>query len=462
MANSNASLTPGIFKAYDIRGVLGKTLDTAIARQIGQAFGSAALEQGEKTVVIGRDGRLSGPSLSAALAEGLQSTGVNVIDVGMVATPMLYFATHTLGAASGIMVTGSHNPPDYNGFKMVLAGDAIYGETIQQLYQRIVAGRFASGSGSYREQNVREAYLSRIIGDVRLARPMKIAVDCGNGVAGAVAGELYRGLGCEVTELFCEVDGNFPNHHPDPAHPENLQDLIRALQTTDAELGLAFDGDGDRLGVVTKDGQIIFPDRQLMLFAQEVLSRHPGAPILYDVKCSRHVAEVVKAAGGEPLMGKTGHSLVKARMKETKAPLGGEMSGHVFFKDRWYGFDDGLYSGARLLEILSRLADPNAALNALPQSLSTPELQVTCAEAENHAVVDRLQKEASWPGAQQVLTIDGVRVEYADGFGLVRASNTTPVLVLRFEAENEAALSRIQQSLGAAIRSVKPDAELPF
>ena len=462
MANSKANLTPGIFKAYDIRGVLDKTLDTDIARQIGKAFGSAALEKGEKTVVIGRDGRLSGPSLAAALAEGLQSTGVNVIDVGMVATPMLYFATNTLGAPSGIMVTGSHNPPDYNGFKMVLAGEAIYGDTIQQLYQRILAARFATGSGSYRQHDVREAYLSRILGDVKLARPMKIIVDCGNGVAGAVAGDLYRGLGCKVTELFCEVDGNFPNHHPDPAHPENLQDVIHALQTTDAELGLAFDGDGDRLGVVTKDGQIIYPDRQLMLFAQEVLSRHPGAPILYDVKCSRHVAEVVKAAGGEPLMGKTGHSLVKARMKETQAPLGGEMSGHIFFKDRWYGFDDGLYSGARLLEILSRLADPNATLNALPQSMSTPELQVTCAEGENHALVERLQKEASWPGAQQVLTIDGVRVEYEDGFGLVRASNTTPVLVLRFEAENESALSRIQQSLGAAIRSVKPAAELPF
>lgn len=462
MTNSTASLTPGIFKAYDIRGVLGETLDTSIATQIGQAFGSAALAKGEKTVVIGRDGRLSGPSLSAALAEGLQSIGVDVIDVGMVATPMLYFATNTLGAASGIMVTGSHNPPDYNGFKMVLAGEAIYGETIQQLYQRILANNFASGGGAYRQHDIRAAYLARIIGDIKLAKPMKIAVDCGNGVAGVVAGDLYRGLGCEVIELFCDVDGNFPNHHPDPAHPENLEDLIQALSTTDAVLGLAFDGDGDRLGVVTKDGQIIYPDRQLMLFAEEVLSRHPGAPILYDVKCSRHVAEVVIAAGGKPLMGKTGHSLVKARMKETQAPLGGEMSGHLFFKDRWYGFDDGLYAGARLLEILSRLVDPSATLNALPQSMSTPELQIKCVEGENHAVVARLQKEASWPDARQVLTIDGVRVEYADGFGLVRASNTTPVLVLRFEAENETALSRIQQSLGKAIRQVKPDAELPF
>ncbi len=462
MVTGTASLTPGIFKAYDIRGVLGKTLDIDIAYQIGQAFGSAALAKGESTVVIGRDGRLSGPSLLAALAKGLQSAGVHVIDIGLVATPMLYFATYALDAPSGIMVTGSHNPPDYNGFKMVLAGEAIYGETIQQLYRRILNKALASGEGSYRQHGIRDAYLARILSDVTLAKPMKIAIDCGNGVAGAVAGDLYRGLGCDVIELFCEVDGHFPNHHPDPAHPENLQDLIDLLRTSEAVLGLAFDGDGDRLGVVTKEGQIIYPDRQLMLFAQEVLSRHPGAPILYDVKCSRHVADVVKASGGQAMMGKTGHSLVKARMRETQAPLGGEMSGHIFFKDRWYGFDDGLYAGARLLEILSKVTDPSAPLNALPQSLSTPELHVACAEGENHAIVERLQSELSWPDATEVLTIDGVRVEYADGFGLVRASNTTPVLVLRFEADSPEALSRIQQSLGQAIRSVKPDAELPF
>jgi phosphomannomutase/phosphoglucomutase len=413
-------------------------------------------------VVIGRDGRLSGPELSAALAEGLQSAGVDVIDIGMVATPMLYFATHTLGASSGIMVTGSHNPPDYNGFKMVLAGAAIYGDTITALYQRLQEGRLAQGRGSYREHSIRDAYLQRIVGDIKLARPMHIAIDCGNGVAGAVAGDLYRQLGCTVTELFCEVDGNFPNHHPDPAHPENLQDLIRTLANSDAEIGLAFDGDGDRLGVVTKTGEIIYPDRQLMLFAQEILSRHPGAPILFDVKCSRHVAEVVKAAGGQPQMCRTGHSLVKAKMKETGAPFGGEMSGHLFFKDRWYGFDDGLYAGARLLELASRVSDPGAMLNALPQSISTPEPQIALAEGENHAVVAQLQRDAQWPGARDVITLDGVRVEYADGFGLVRASNTTPVLVLRFEAEDTDALHRIQQSLGAAIRAVRPDALLPF
>ena len=462
MVTGAVKLNPGIFKAYDIRGVLGTTLDNGIAYQIGQAFGSAAVECGESTVLIGRDGRLSGPELSAALAEGLQSAGVDVIDIGMVATPMLYFATHALDASSGIMVTGSHNPPDYNGFKMVLAGAAIYGDTITMLYQRLREGRFAQGRGSYRSHSVRDAYLHRIVGDIKLARPMHIAIDCGNGVAGAIAGDLYRQLGCTVTELFCEVDGNFPNHHPDPAHPENLQDLVRTLANGDAELGLAFDGDGDRLGVVTKAGEIIYPDRQLMLFAQEILGRHPGAPILFDVKCSRHVAEVVKAAGGQPLMCRTGHSLVKAKMKETGAPFGGEMSGHLFFKDRWYGFDDGLYAGARLLELASRVSDPGAMLNALPQSISTPELQISLPEGENHAVVAQLQRDAQWPSATDVITLDGVRVEYADGFGLVRASNTTPVLVLRFEAEDADALHRIQQSLGAAIRAVRPDAVLPF
>ncbi len=459
---TSALLTPGIFKAYDIRGVLGSTLDPAIARQVGLAFGSAALDKGERTVVIGRDGRLSGPALSAALAEGLQAAGVDVIDIGMVATPMLYFATHVLGAASGIMVTGSHNPPDYNGFKMVLAGEAIHGEAIQALYRRIVDNDVRSGQGSYRRHDVRDAYLARIVGDVKLARPMKIAIDCGNGVAGSVAGDLYRGLGCEVTELFCEVDGNFPNHHPDPAHLENLQDLVRELANGDAEIGLAFDGDGDRLGVVTKDGQVIFPDRQLMLFAQDVLTRHPGGTILYDVKCTRHIAPVVEAAGGRPLMCQTGHSLVKAKMRETGAPFGGEMSGHLFFKDRWYGFDDGLYAGARLLELASRMQDITRTLNALPQSKSTPELQITLAEGENHALVARLQKEAQWPGASQVVTIDGVRVEYPDGFGLCRASNTTPVLVLRFEAEDDAALARIQRVVGDAITRIRPDAVLPF
>jgi phosphomannomutase / phosphoglucomutase len=456
------TLSKSIFKAYDIRGIIGKTLDAGIARQIGQAFGSAVRAKGEQNVVIGRDGRLSGPELSAALAAGLQSAGVNVIDLGVVATPLLYFGTHVLNAQSGIMVTGSHNPPDYNGFKMVLAGEAIYGDAIQALHQAILNEDFTHGSGAYRTHDIREEYLARIVGDAKLARPMKIAVDCGNGVAGAFAGDLYRMLGCDVIELFCEVDGTFPNHHPDPAHPENLQDLIRCLQDTDAEIGLAFDGDGDRLGVVTKDGQIIYPDRQLMLFAQDVLKRHPGGEIVYDVKCTRHIASWVRAHGGKPLMWKTGHSLVKAKMRETGAPLGGEMSGHIFFKDRWYGFDDGLYAGARLLELLSRLEQPSAVLNALPQSISTPELQLPLAEGENFALIDTLQRDAQFPDATEIITIDGLRVEYADGFGLARSSNTTPVVVMRFEAESEEALQRIQADFRRVILAAKPDAQLPY
>ncbi|MBY0571754.1 MAG: phosphomannomutase/phosphoglucomutase [Burkholderiaceae bacterium] len=455
-------LSPSIFKAYDIRGIIGKTLDADVAYLIGQAFGSAAVAKGEKTVVIGRDGRLSGPDLITALAKGLQSTGVDVIDLGVVVTPMVYFGTNVLGATSGIMVTGSHNPPDYNGFKMVLAGEAIYGDAILALYQTILKKEFAQGSGSYRTHDIKAAYLERIIGDVKLARPIKIAVDCGNGVAGAFAADLYRGMGCEVIELFCEVDGTFPNHHPDPAHAENLQDLIRCLQTTDAEIGLAFDGDGDRLGVVTKDGQIIYPDRQLMLFAEDVLTRNPGAQILYDVKCTRHIAPWVKARGGVPLMWKTGHSLVKAKLRETGSPLGGEMSGHIFFKDRWYGFDDGLYAGARLLEILSRVTDMTATLNDLPQSASTPELQLKLAEGENFTLIAAMQANANFPGSDEIITIDGLRVEYPDGFGLARSSNTTPVIVMRFEAETPAALARIQAAMKQAVLAVKPDAVLPF
>lgn len=455
-------LSKSIFKAYDIRGIINKTLDADVAYSIGQAFGSAALAKGEKTVVIGRDGRLSGPSLAAALAKGLQSTGVDVIDLGVVATPMVYFGTNVLDASSGIMVTGSHNPPDYNGFKMVLAGEAIYGDTILALYDRIVAKDFVMGAGQYSTHDIKASYLERIVSDVKLARPIKIAVDCGNGVAGAFAGDLYRAMGCEVIELFCEVDGNFPNHHPDPAHPENLQDLIRCLQNSDAEIGLAFDGDGDRLGVVTKDGQIIYPDRQLMLFAADVLSRNAGAQILYDVKCTRHLAPWIKSHGGQPLMWKTGHSLVKAKLKETGSPLGGEMSGHVFFKDRWYGFDDGLYAGARLLEILSKVADMTKTLNDLPQSTSTPELQLKLSEGENFAIIEQMQKNANFPGSTEIISIDGLRVEYPDGFGLARSSNTTPVIVMRFEAESPEALARIQAALNAAILAVKPDAVLPY
>jgi phosphomannomutase/phosphoglucomutase len=359
-------------------------------------------------------------------------------------------------------VTGSHNPPDYNGFKMVLRGAAIYGDQIQALYKRIVDNKFDSGSGSYADYDIADAYIDRIVSDIKLARPLKIVVDTGNGVAGGLAPRLFKALGCELVELFTEIDGNFPNHHPDPAHPENLQDVIRALKETDAEIGFAFDGDGDRLGVVTKDGQIIYPDRQLMLFAEEVLSRNKGAQIIYDVKCTRNLATWVKEKGGEPLMWKTGHSLVKAKLRETGAPLAGEMSGHVFFKDRWYGFDDGLYTGARLLEILARVKDPSALLNSLPNSHSTPELQLKLQEGENFELIARLQKNAKFPQADQVVTIDGLRVEYPDGFGLARSSNTTPVVVMRFEADNDAALKRIQEDFRRVIMAEKADAKLPF
>jgi len=463
-------ISKSIFKAYDIRGVIGKTLDAETARSIGRAFGSEVRAQGGDAVVVARDGRLSGPELIQSLSDGLRAAGVDVVNVGMVPTPVGYFAASVpLKLAGGerrvdscIVVTGSHNPPDYNGFKMVLRGAAIYGEQILALHQRIVDENFAQGSGSYAEYDIADEYLERIASDVKLARPIKIVVDTGNGVAGGLAPKLFRKLGCELVELFTEVDGNFPNHHPDPAHPENLEDVIRALKETDAEIGFAFDGDGDRLGVVTKDGQIIYPDRQLMLFAEEVLSRNKGAQIIYDVKCTRNLAKWVKDKGGEPLMWKTGHSLVKAKLRETGAPLAGEMSGHVFFKDRWYGFDDGLYTGARLLEILTRVADPSKLLNSLPNSHSTPELQLKLEEGENFELIARLQKNAKFTGADDVVKIDGLRVEYPDGFGLARSSNTTPVVVMRFEADNDAALKRIQDDFRRVILAEKADAKLPF
>lgn len=451
-----------IFKAYDIRGIVGKTLTPEIVEAIGQAIGSEATARRQTQICIGYDGRLSGPELAAALARGIRKAGVHVIDLGMVATPMVYFAACHLGTNCGVMVTGSHNPPEYNGLKMVLGGETLSGEAIQGLRNRIELGELFEGNGSYSQYDIAQDYIDRIAGDIKLARPMKIAVDCGNGVAGAFAGKLYRALGCEVQELHCEVDGNFPNHHPDPSVPENLNDLIAALKAGDAELGLAFDGDGDRLGVVTKDGQIIYPDRQLMLFAADVLSRSPGATIIYDVKSTRNLHPWIARHGGEPLLWKTGHSLVKAKMKETGAQLAGEMSGHVFFKERWYGFDDGLYTGARLLEILSTTADPSAILSALPDSISTPEQHIKMREGEPHALLARLAQEAKFDGADRVIAIDGLRVEYPDGFGLMRASNTTPVIVLRFEADSEAALYRIQEQFRGILLAAAPQVQLPF
>lgn len=476
-------LDASIFKAYDIRGVVPTTVNESVAEALGRAFGSTALAQGERTVAVGRDGRLSGPALSAALIRGLVASGVDVVDIGMATTPMLYFAASTL-ASSGIQITGSHNPKDYNGFKMVLAGRAIYGDDIQGLRQSMENAAWATPAtqGKVTHVNVLGPYRDRIVSDIKLTRPMKIVIDSGNGIAGASAPDIFRALGCEVTELFSEVDGTFPNHHPDPSKPENLKDLITTLQAGDAELGLAFDGDGDRLGIVTRDGQNIYPDRQMMLFARDVLSRAPGGAIVFDVKCSQRLAPEIEAAGGVPMMYRTGHSLIKAKMKEVNSPLGGEMSGHIFFKERWFGFDDGTYAGARLLEIVSRSPDAGELLNSLPTSFSTPELNVACHEGEPHMVVARLVelameamrgagpapaspdpsgnsalREALNAGAK-ISTIDGVRIDWTDGFGLIRASNTTPVLVLRFEGRTTDALARIQADMLGLLRSVKPDA----
>ena len=451
------------FKAYDIRGVVGKDIDAAFAEHLGRAFGSAAVKAGERAVAVGRDGRVSGAMLVEALIRGLASTGLDVVDLGAVTTPMLYYVTATRGAhgcSSGIMVTGSHNPKDYNGFKMVLAAKAIYGDEIQGLRRRIEVEDYVKGAGRSAAMDVLAEYRARIVGDCKLARPMKIVVDSGNGIPGASAPGILRALGCEIIELYSEVDGDFPNHHPDPSQPANLADLIRVVKETDAELGLAFDGDGDRLGVVTNDGQIIYPDRQLMLFATDILSRVKGGTIIFDVKCTQRLAPVIRRAGGTPMMWKTGHSLVKAKLRETGAPIAGEMSGHIFFAERWYGFDDATYTAARLLEILSRSKHPSKVLNGLPTSFSTPELNVPCAEGEPKRVVEDLLRAPNFPGASEIITIDGLRVDYDDGFGLIRASNTTPVLVLRFEGHTARALKRIETELMAALRAVKPDARV--
>jgi phosphomannomutase/phosphoglucomutase len=457
-----SQLPAEIFKAYDIRGIVGKSLTAAIVRRIGHALGSLAAEQGQQAIAVGRDGRLSGPELADALIDGICAAGIDAIDVGCVPTPVTYFAAYELGCNSCVSVTGSHNPPDYNGLKMVIGGTTLALDAIQDLKQRAESGVLRQGKGQRRSANVLPAYVEKIVGDIKLARPMKIVMDCGNGVAGAIAPELFKRLGCEIVPLFCEVDGNFPNHHPDPSKPENLADVIRALRETDAEIGIAFDGDGDRLGVVTKDGEIIFPDRQLMLFAADVLARVPGGTIIYDVKCSRLLAPWIRQHGGVPLMWNTGHALVKAKLRETGAPLGGEMSGHTFFKERWYGFDDGLYSGARLLEILARAADGNPLLKALPNSPSTPELNIKMTEGDPFTLIDKLKADNKFVGAREIITIDGVRVEYIDGFGLARPSNTTPVVVLRFEADDDAALARIQADFRQALQAAWPGIQLPY
>ncbi|WP_028299940.1 phosphomannomutase/phosphoglucomutase [Oceanospirillum beijerinckii] len=450
-----------IFRAYDIRGVVGDTLTEAGVQQIGQAIGTEAAARGDHCVVVARDGRLSGPVLSAALIRGIRASGVNVIDVGMVPTPVLYFAaSHFEGTSSGVMLTGSHNPPDYNGLKIVLAGETLYGEAITDLHRRIIEGDLAVGEGALEAIDIRPAYLQTVLDDVKLARPLKVVVDCGNGVAGEMAPQLISELGCDIVSMFCEIDGNFPNHHPDPGKPANLVDMIAKVKETGADLGLAFDGDGDRLGVVTQSGQLIYPDKLMMLFAEDVCQRNPGAKIIFDVKCTGNLARVIEQAGGEAEMWQTGHSLVKARMKETGAALAGEMSGHIFFKERWFGFDDALYSAARLLEILAASGlDSVSLFEKYPEDISTPELNIQVTDDNKFELVRRLAEEGQF-GDGSINQIDGIRVDYADGWGLCRASNTTPVLVLRFEAKTEQALERIRSTFVNELEKIQPGLEL--
>lgn len=462
------ALDPGIFRAYDIRGVVGRELTPQVAAWIGQAIGNVMDEKGLTDIVVGRDGRLSGPELIGGLVEGLRKAGRNVIDIGMVPTPVVYFAAYHLRAGSGVAVTGSHNPPDYNGFKIVVGGETLSGDTIQDLYERIAEGRLlaAASVGSLTQQAVDQDYIGRIVDDVQMERSLKVVVDAGNGVAGDIAPRLLEAIGAEVIPLYCEVDGSFPNHHPDPSEPHNLEDLVQMVKRFDADLGLAFDGDGDRLGVVTKEGRIVFPDRLLMLFAADVLQRNPGAMVIYDVKCTGKLSDYVLRHGGSPLMWKTGHSLIKAKMRETEAELAGEMSGHFFFRERWYGFDDGLYSAARLLEILAgRMETASEVLDELPDALATPEIKVPV-EGNVHELVARFaraaQREDSPFAGARLTTIDGLRADWNDGWGLLRASNTTPVLVLRFEADNEAALARIKDLYREQLRGLLPDATLDF
>jgi phosphomannomutase/phosphoglucomutase len=463
-SSAGAAPPAEIFKAYDIRGIVGKSFTADIVERIGHAIGSEARARGSERFAVGRDGRLSGPDLVQALARGLTQAGCDVLDIGQAPTPVLYFATHHLKTGSGVSVTGSHNPPDYNGLKIMIAGETLSGDAIQGLRQRIERNDLlrVPAPGGVNHVDVRAAYLDRITNDVKLARAMRVAIDCGNGVAGAYAPELMQRLGCDATELYCDVDGNFPNHHPDPSKPENLAELIDTVRGGGYDVGLAFDGDGDRLGVVSPEGNIIWADRQMILFARDVLARNPGGTIIYDVKCTRKLDEAIREARGTPLMWKTGHSLIKAKLKETGALLAGEMSGHIFFKERWYGFDDGLYAAARLLELLSRdKRSPQEIFAALPNTVNTPELNLKFAEGEHHAVIKELVQRASFPDAK-VATIDGLRADFPDGFGLVRASNTTPVLVFRFEGDTPQALARIQTQFRDLMRRVRPQAKLPF
>jgi len=453
-----------IFRKYDVRGIVGETLTPEIVTKIGQAIGTMAEELGQKKIVVGRDGRLSGPELIASLIAGLQAAGRDVIDVGVVPTPVLYFATHHLETNSGVMLTGSHNGPEYNGLKIVLGGNTLSEDGIKDLQRRITAGELFAGVGSVNTAEIISDYVRRIADDipVALGSAYKLVVDCGNGVAGVVAPQLYRALGHDVIEMYCELDGNFPNHHPDPSQPDNMQALIDKVKAEQADLGFAFDGDGDRLGVVDSAGNIIWPDRQMMIFARDVLSRNQGAPIIFDVKCSSHLGRIIEESGGKAMMWKTGHSLIKGKMKEINAPLAGEMSGHIFFKERWYGFDDALYSGARLLEILiNSKIRPAEFFAQIPDSIATPELKIDLPETEHHAFMGKLEEKMNFEGAK-VITIDGFRVEFGDGWGLIRPSNTTPCLVVRFEADTREALDRIKAAFREQVLSINPNLKVPF
>jgi len=452
-----------IFRAYDIRGIVGESLTPEVVAQIGQAIGSEAAAQNQAKVVVARDGRLSGPELSEALIAGLQAAGREVINIGMVPTPLLYFATYYLKTGSGVMLTGSHNPPNYNGLKIMLAGNTLSGDAIQALKTRIDTGHLSTGAGVSHTTDIHHAYLSQIHKDVQLVRPFKVVVDAGNGVTGELAPKLLKLLGCEVVELFCEIDGHFPNHHPDPSMPENLVDLTKAVQTEGADLGLAFDGDGDRLGVIDAKGRVIWPDRQMILYATDLLKRQPGAEIICDVKCSRHLFQAIEQHGGKPLMWKTGHSFIKAKMKETGALLGGEMSGHIFFKERWYGFDDALYTAARLLEILAKESrSPEEVFATLPDAVNTPELKLELEQfGEHYVLMQKIVASFHLEGAE-ITTIDGIRADFKEGWGLVRASNTTPCLVIRFEADNQTALENIQAQFRHQFMAVDSSLKLPF
>jgi len=456
------NIPESIFRAYDIRGIVGETLTEDVVEQIGQAVGSESQSRGAGTIVVGRDGRLSGPSLQSALMRGLQSSGMEVIDIGQAPTPMIYFAAVHLKASSCVAVTGSHNPPDYNGLKIVAAGETLSADAIQDIRNRIVDGDLLTGAGSLREMDIQSDYIQRVVSDIKIGRPLKLVVDCGNGVAGGVAPQLLRELGCEVAELYCEVDGTFPNHHPDPSKPENVAELREQVLHSGADLGLAFDGDGDRLGVIDSAGNLIFPDRQMMLYAQDLLSRNPGGEVIYDVKCTRNLPDIISKAGGKPTMWKTGHSFIKKKLKESGALLAGEMSGHIFFKERWYGFDDALYTAARLLEIVSATERSTEEIfGDLPDTVNTPELNIQFAEGEHYAFMDQLKQQATFDGAE-MNSIDGVRADYPNGWGLVRPSNTTPVLVLRFEADSENDIRHVQNAFRQELLKVQPDLELPF